>query len=544
LSSTGPLKTPTSSAATSPPPPAIPKPTTPAPSSSQPDPAPSFPSHDAPKLDIRAILDELEAEEENDRKKTEEQDRAEQAKLIKEEETKEKGKEGEKSEKVQEKAKADIAFGGFSAGFLSKSKQKRPSNSLVSPTPSANKASTSPTPAHPSSPPRPPVVSELQGSPLKSSLSRSTSRASSPAPGSKKQVAFDLPVPNDQVPTREGTPKKQPIILGMGPASDVPGSSESSPAPLPPKKEEFVRPIKDLVVEKPLKKPTPPGPPGGGSEKPKKVSRFRKMKEDMVEKEEEEPKGKGKEKEIISPPVIQSTATTSPATPQDSNIPAPVHTISLSSKPSPSSSTSQPRNPDGTVSYADIAFESDEEDPHLSPDENEDEDDEDWYPSEDEEFDEEDFDVDAALHQREVALEYHRQRLGLAAGRGTGPLGGYHNGEESPFADVVAQQGVSLHFSRSRRNLALTNILDLSSWSRLMRQSTHSRLTSLTPLLSVNRLDSELRTNTSNQHLSLFLPFSLPTLRSPNLILCSVLRQRPRNHQTLLKISKRRRKKG
>ncbi|GAA5984962.1 hypothetical protein JCM5350_000080 [Sporobolomyces pararoseus] len=412
------------------------------------DPAPSFPSRDAPTLDIRAILDELEAEEEAERKRTEEKDREEQARLIKEEEAKEKKeKESQSSKTSQEKPKENGAFGGFSAGFLSKSKQKRPSNSLVSTPAPSNKPSTisaanTNSTSTPSSPPPPAAVSQLQSSPLKSSLSRSTSRASSPAPGSKKSVAFDLPVPDDQVPTREGTPKKQPIILGMGPASgDSSDQADGNSAKAQEKKkEEFVRPIKDLVVEKPLKKPTPPGPPSASAEKPKKVSRFRKMKEDMFENEEE-PKGKGKEKEIVSPPIVQSSSSTPPSPPptQDTNVPAPIHTISLSSKPSPSSSTSQPRNPDGTVSYADIPFSSDEEDPHLSPDGSEDED---WYPSEEEEFDEEDFDVDAALHQREVALEYHRQRLGLAAGRGTGPLGGYHNGEESPFADVVAQQGL------------------------------------------------------------------------------------------------------
>ncbi|GAA5950076.1 hypothetical protein JCM3765_004185 [Sporobolomyces pararoseus] len=427
-------------------PPSTPASTNPAPSGRV-DPAPSFPSHDAPKLDIRAILDELEAEEEAERKRTEEKDREEQARIIIEEEAKEKkSKEAQASKMSEEKAKENGSFGGFSAGFLSKSKQKRPSNSLVSTPAQVNKPSTSSSvisSSAPSSPPPPPAVSQLQSSPLKSSLSRSTSRASSPAPGSKKSVAFDLPVPDDQVPTREGTPKKQPIILGMGPTLSDSNSNEMGvdlAKPQEKKKEEFVRPIKDLVVEKPLKKPTPPGPPAADAEKPKKVSRFRKMKEDMFE-QGEEPKGKGKEKEVVSPPVVQSSPSNlpSPPPPQDANIPAPIHTISLSSKPSPSSSTSQPRNPDGTVSYSDIPFSSDEEDPHLSAEES---DDEDWYPSEEEDFDEEDFDVDAALHQREVALEYHRQRLGLAAGRGTGPLGGYHNGEESPFAEVVAQQGL------------------------------------------------------------------------------------------------------
>ncbi|GAA5932411.1 uncharacterized protein JCM15063_001216 [Sporobolomyces koalae] len=389
------------------------------------DPAPVFPSGDAPKLDIRAILDELEAEEEIERTKAEALDREEQAKLIRADEAK-----GEAAQQVEQPAKG-AAFGGFSAGFLSKSKQKRPSNSLVS----SSKSESSSTPAVQST--------AIPSSPLKSSLSRSTSRAASPAPGGKKQVAFDLPVPDDQVPTREGAPKKQPIILGLGPTpADAPAEPAANATPKP--QENFVRPIKDLVVEKPLKKPVPPGTSLATGEKPKRVSRFRQMKDQMVETEKaEQPQGKGKGRAVDSPPSILESAAPPTVAPANDSIPAPIHTISLSSKPSASSSTSGPKNPDGTVSYADIPFESDEEDPHLSGEDPEDEDDEDWYPSEDEEeFDEGDFDVDSALHQREVALEYHRQRLGLAAGRGTGPLGGYHNDEESPFADVVAEQGV------------------------------------------------------------------------------------------------------
>ncbi|GAA5838366.1 hypothetical protein JCM3766R1_005527 [Sporobolomyces carnicolor] len=446
------------------------------------EPVPSFPSRDTPKLDIRAILDELEAEEEIERTKNEERDREEQAKLVKEDEAQEvKAKESESAKSKATSAKDAGAFGGFSAGFLSKSKQKRPSNSLVSPpTPRANTSASTSGPT-PSSPPPVPAVSQLQQSPLKSSLSRSTSRASSPAPGPKKQVVFDLPVPDDQVPTREGTPKPKPIILGMGPTPEPAEGTqaESEAPPEPKKKEEFVRPIKDLVIEKPLRKPTPPGASLASIEKPKKVSRFRKMKEDMMA-DEAEPKGKGKEKEVIAPSISEPSSRNLSKPAPGSDVPAPIHTISLSAKPSPSSSTSQPRNPDGTVSYADIPFSSDEEDPHLSPDENDDDDDEDWYPSEDAEFDEEDFDVDAALHQREVALEYHRQRLGLAAGRGTGPLGGYHNGEDSPFAEVVAQQGlVPADATLDSLSSNLTHAAALGKPSRFRTSNKHLESASL-----------------------------------------------------------------
>lgn len=406
---------------------------TPTPQPKQDAPVPSFPSHDAPKLDVRAILDELEAEEELERTRNDQIEREEQVKLIEADEAKlpEKDRVGkDTNSKAVEKASG---FGGFTSGFLSKSKQKRPSNSLV--------------PSSPSSPPKPtplPVAQlQQQSSPLKSSFSRSNSRASSPTP--KKSVVFDLPVPDDQVPTREGTPKKQPIILGMGPESLEQEEEEKKKLEVKKEKEEFVRPIRDLVVEKPLRKPMAPSLGVGGGEK-KKLSRFRKMKEDVIEGGGgEKEKGKGKEKEIVPSSPLQG----SPSIEMIDELPAPVHTISLSSKPSPSSSTSHPRNPDGTVSYADIPFSSDEEEPRLDPSadylSNEGSSDDDWYPSdeEDEDFNEEDFDVDSALHQREVALEYHRQRLGLAAGRGTGPLGGFHRVDESPFEQVVAQQGVT-----------------------------------------------------------------------------------------------------
>ncbi|GAA5840716.1 hypothetical protein JCM5353_005742 [Sporobolomyces roseus] len=423
------------------------------------EPVPSFPSHDAPRLDVRAILDELEAEEALERSETEKLEQQEQVKLIEADEAKEKEKESKpvSVDSTKQPEQQASRFGGFSSGFLSKSKQKRPSNSLVTPTSPPSK----PSPLPPNSPPAaaaplPQPVAQLQqqSSPLKSSLSRSNSRASSPTP--KKSVVFDLPVPEDQVPTREGTPKipkKQPIILGMGPTELQPEQEEEVKEQVKEKKkEEFVRPIKEMVVEKPLKKPTPPSAAVGAGKK--KLSRFRKMKEDMVRGQGiEESKSKGKEKEIFPSSSSSQPSPSEPSAPsQNEDLPAPVHTISLSSKPSPSSSTSTPRNPDGTISYADIPFDSDEEEPpapHLDPSadyiENEGEsEDDDWYPSdeEEEEFDEEDFDVDSALHQREVALEYHRQRLGLAAGRGTGPLGGFHREDESPFQQVVAQQGL------------------------------------------------------------------------------------------------------
>ncbi|GAA6061406.1 hypothetical protein JCM10212_004464 [Sporobolomyces blumeae] len=439
------------------------------------------PDFAGPRLDTKSILDELEAEETAERERQEQRDREEQARLIEEDEAKvqkpsEKGheaREGQEKAEASDKAKETTKpFAGFSAGFLSKSKQKRPSNSLTSPP-----ASTQPAPPPALSPLPAPAPSSVPSSPakpsaplLKSSLSRSNSRSASPAPGSsaastKKSVAFDLPVPDDRVPTREmadlAVSKKQPIILGMGPTPE----NLTRPEPTTPQREQvearqdeakaepFVRPIKDLVVEKPLRKPVPSG--GGVSgEAKKKVSRFRQMKDAVVDEGTRDPgqvvdKGKGKER-VVEPSPPEVTSSSSAARPADptpgpgaESMPAPIHTISLSSKPSPSSSTSTPRNRDGTISYADIPFGSDEEDededdPTLSSE------DEGLYRDDDDsdDFDDEDFDVDAALHQREVALAYHRQRLEVGAGRGTGPLGGFHSSAQGPFGDAVAQQGV------------------------------------------------------------------------------------------------------
>ena len=55
-----------------------------------------------------------------------------------------------------------------------------------------------------------------------------------------------------------------------------------------------------------------------------------------------------------------------------------------------------------------------------------DDDDSGFHYSDDDDEDDEDVDVDAAMHAREIALEYHKKRALVGAGRGTGPLGGDH----------------------------------------------------------------------------------------------------------------------
>ncbi|GAA5950122.1 hypothetical protein JCM21900_004603 [Sporobolomyces salmonicolor] len=403
-----------------------------------------------PKLDVKSILDELEAEEKAEREAREAREMEEREKEVAlEVDGAPEGRifEMAADEKAASPAPASAPapatspspqpFAGFSAGFLSKSKQKRPSNSLVTPPPpsAASTAPPAPSPA--------PTPATAPAPALKSSLSRPASPSRSNNNNTTKRVAFELPVPDSEVPTRESKSKAAPIILGMGPLSD---KEEANARPVPEKQEEgkkepFVRPIKEMVIERPMKKVVPPGG-GKGEEGKKKVSRFRKGKEaeeggtvmekaGAVEQEKEDPivdKGKGKER-------VSNSSLAQEQQQQEHDVPAPIHTISLSSKPSASSSSSSTARADGTISYADIAFDSSEEDPDSM-----DVDSDEFAYSDEDDFDEEDFDVDAALHQREVALAYHRQRLGVGAGYGTGALGGYHAREASPFG--ATEQGL------------------------------------------------------------------------------------------------------
>ncbi|BGO90478.1 hypothetical protein NBRC10512_006744 [Rhodotorula toruloides] len=419
---------------------ATPSPSPAASSPSAPSASPTVPAEDnnpfpvRPKLDIKAILDELEAEE----KAEAEASRAAsggagvQADPAVDELTStansSEAAAASTTTLTPKPAPASSAFGGFAAGFLSKGKHKRPSNSLPTPSPastaSASAVATSPAPI--------PA--------LKSSLSRPSSPSRSGTPASdKKRVAFDLPPPSPS----EDAPKakKAPIILGMGDAE--PPRRPEPPATESKKPEEpFVRPIKDVVVEKPMKKPVPPGGVvgPGGIVRQKRLSKFRQMKEEAVEAKPEKAAASSPEAlshPETSPPVVSAAVQkdvkgkgkADDQAGQPPSIPAPVHTISLSTRPSEPS-----KEADGTISYADIPFDSDEdvdeEDPYS------DEEGFDWS-DDDDEIDDDDLDVDAALHAREVALAYHQQRLNVGGGRGTGALGGYHDVGESPFAGIA-----------------------------------------------------------------------------------------------------------
>ncbi|BGP23623.1 uri1, prefoldin-like chaperone [Rhodotorula toruloides] len=395
-----------------------------------------------PKLDIKAILDELEAEEkaeaEAEAKCTAAGETAGETAVEAAPALSAAASAGEPSEKAPISTAAPTpkplhasgAFGGFAAGFLSKGKHKRPLNSLPTPPPAPASSTTAATTTRSPAPA------------LKSSLSRPSSPSRSGTPSSeKKRVAFDLPPPS---PSEDAPkPKKAPIILGMG--DDGPSRRPDPPSSESKKPEgPFVRPIKDVVVEKPMKTVVPhagvAGP--GGIVRQKRLSRFRQMKEEAVESKADEaaaPAAETPAQVPIAHPVVSAVvektskgkSKADDQADQPALIPAPVHTISLSARPSEPS-----KQADGTISYADIPFDSDEDVDEEDPDGSSDEEGFDWS-DDDDEIDDEELDVDAALHAREVALAYHRQRLNVGGGRGTGPLGGYHDVGEGPFANVA-----------------------------------------------------------------------------------------------------------
>jgi hypothetical protein len=537
-------------------------------------------------LDIKAILDELEAEERLQLQKEEEEEEEKQEEKEEEEAaatvpslstTTEGGRPalataaGQPSSSSSSSSSSappppaaaastsapptglGTGFAGFAPGFLTKSsKQKRPSNSLTTtavpttnatttPTPTAVPASSSSVSASASSLPKedksaspPPTTTKgkvpataataaAAPAPLKPALSRpvSPSRAAAgrgsgaSTPVEKKRVAFDLPPPSSSSSSTAASsaPKNRtPIILGMGeatpefeetissdefkkasslssqgsaavvekekgkgkgPVDDAEEKEGAKPKPKPKPELPFQRPIRDTVVEKPLRKPVPPSPAtgslssssaaaatAGAPMREKRVSRFKRMKEDAalgdVERDNDggaanssapSPPSVSKrpQPEWEGPPEVVPTAskpTDAPsrnvadsegAAAKKPTVPAPVHTISFGAP-----KAEQPV-PEGTVSYADIPDDSNDEEDDEEPYHDDDDSDEDEfvYSDEDEDdIDDAELDVDAALHAREVALAYHQQRLNLGGGRGTGALGGYHEVGQSPFGNV------------------------------------------------------------------------------------------------------------
>ena len=410
----------------------------------------------------------------------------------------------------------------------------------TTPVPASSSSSSASAPSLPkdksaSSPPPPPTTTTTKGkvpataaaaapAPLKPALSRpvSPSRASAgrgsgaSTPVEKKRVAFDLPPPSSST-AASSAPKRTPIILGMGDATPefetissdefkkASSSSQGSAAAVETdgkgrdsvadgeEKEEgakrkpelpFQRPIRDTVVEKPLRKPVPPSlatgsvsssssATAGAPVREKRVSRFKRMKEDAALGDvERDNKGsatnagtakssvpspppsvsKRPQPEWEGPPEVvptaskptddgndsrdhsRSAADSEGAAAEKPTVPAPVHTISFGAP------TAEQPVPEGTVSYADIPDDSNDEEDDEEPYYDDDTDEDGFVYSDDhddeDDIDDAELDVDAALHAREVALAYHQQRLNLGGGRGTGALGGYHEVGQSPFGNI------------------------------------------------------------------------------------------------------------
>jgi hypothetical protein len=279
--------------------------------------------------------------------------------------------------------------------------------------------------------------------PAAKSIYRATPPPSAPStrPGSPrldKRVAFDVPA------SEEKLPKVSKAIILLPAAPSTPSLT---PPTLPaPAKTTFNRPIKENVVEHPIKPPQAPTI--------QKTSRLPSVNAATMGR----------------PPKVAATAIGVPSAPPLSAIERaaasastsiqPVHTISLSAK----SSTTN-----GTVSVNELGpddeeFEFEDVDDleggeidipskmFIDSEEEDASDSSGFYAESDDEEDDEDFDVDGILHNREVALAYHQKRAGLGAGAGTGPLGG----SEAPDAFNSWNQAVSSSFFSSASDAGLT----------------------------------------------------------------------------------------
>lgn len=315
------------------------------------------------------------------------------------------------------KPSAKDSLPGFSSGFLGRPKSTKPKVSTPSaklsapPTASTSSASASITsqepvihqPLHHT---LPPSKSIYRPTPPPSAPS---SRPNSPRPD--RRVAFDVPTDPE---TKSPKAKRAAILLPPPPPphDDFPQEFSSDPPPPPPTpKVPFQRPIKETVVERPVRPPTAP--------KPRVVPT-------AAKKEDGQPiltLGRAP-KPAVAATLIQPSSgppqprgSTSVATP----IAAPIHTLSFSQIPAVAPKDGQASIHEFVPEDIEYDDDLDEERPSLTSDGESDS--SGFYGNSDDEDDEE-IDIDGALHAREVALEYHRQRMNLGAGAGTGPLGG------------------------------------------------------------------------------------------------------------------------
>ncbi|KAI5481688.1 hypothetical protein MNV49_002914 [Pseudohyphozyma bogoriensis] len=407
-----------------------------------------------PAFDTKAFLDELEKEEEEEN---------ERLRLAREAEETEKGPE-ERIVELESPTTPPAAtsttppkptpstsatptpnpptkefLSSFGKGFLSKSKPAA-KPSPQPPTPAqAPLAPSSPLPAKSTPPSSPPKSHEPLHHvlPTPKSIYRPTpppseppSRPSSPRPDRK--VVFDVPESEPKPPKQ----KRAPIILGPPPSTEQSQASSSASTlndndtPRPPSgpKAPTQRPIKEQVVERPIKAPSAPkarqGAPLPVNDPAATFGRGPKAKDAVGGVVERESKPKDPVGGVVerqpAPPVPPSQPQATPiATPGNAVSQGPIHTLSLGS-------SSKPLTP-GSASIHEITGSDVEEDaghnPSLTSDGDSDSDSSGFYGNEDL-SDESDVDIDAVLHAREVALEYHRQRMNVGAGAGTGPLGG------------------------------------------------------------------------------------------------------------------------
>lgn len=385
------------------PPAATPSPLPRAPAPAAPMASAKVPSPPAgPRIDTQAILDQLEREEEEEARATdaaEEQDVRKQIEEIPEPKADVKPAQG--------KAKPAEFLSSFGSGFLNrgnKGKGKAPAASA----PAATAPPSTSTPSEPiQHEPRhhilPPPKSIYHPTPPSSVPN---SRPSSPRPDRK--VAFDVPATSDASPPK---PKRAAILLPPPPPhpSDT-ATPATAPSVAAPKKEPFVRPIKDTIVERPIRPPSAPKVRAA-------ISGFASSSKPA--------ESDGPLKTIARPPKVavsniveRPTSAPQPfAVPTNAAPPSagPIHTLALSGPNAASAN--------GMIDEAEYEEPdpSDDGDPSLTSDGESDS--SGFYGNEDEE-DEDELDIDSALHAREVALEYHRQRMNLGAGAGTGPLGG------------------------------------------------------------------------------------------------------------------------
>lgn len=308
---------------------------------------------------------------------------------------------------------------GFAAGFLKPNKGK------------GKAVDTPPLPTTTPSPPLPQHTPLHRVLPPSKSIHKPTPPPSAPStrpssPKPDRRVLFNLPSPLFDTPVATRAPKVA-IPLPAPPTAEQKAEEEKdrlAAEALKNKKqaEPFVRPAKSIVIERPIAPPTLPS----------EGSNFRSERLKLASKNRL-PETLGRAPKVQDAVAGEGKGTLVEGTEGGSVETGPVHTLSLSQ-----SGETTSRN--GQASAQALLHEQEEQDRMMqavsSRGYDEDEDDESdssgFYGSEAEEsYDEEgdDLDIDGALQAREVALEYHRQRMNVGAGAGTGSLGGFRDPE-------------------------------------------------------------------------------------------------------------------